>query len=612
MSTNISKQKREDLLKKIQEIRTYIATAEQDDNTARLLSYLSDLAKDVNGKKYGLVFEEHREEIDEVLGTHTPVLIEDKGLFIDNGGRVNFLIEGDNLASLKLLQKTHRGKIDLIYIDPPYNTGKDDFIYDDRYIDAEDGFKHSKWISFMSKRMEYAHSLLSDNGVIFIQISDIELATLRMMCDSIFGEDNFLNIISVNMKNIAGASGGGEDKRFKKNCEYIIVYAKNYSSMPIFNGSYEYREMYSVVEQYRAEEKNWHYTSVLFRAGEKEYVGSTVDGTGDEIKIYRRKNAIVKSIRQIMDDEKISEKDVYYKYGNFIFEAKDAQSSIRTRVIAAKKEYGIIDDIVSIEYIPKTGKNKGQLYEQFYKGEKCRLFAWLKDISEEIDGILYKKDLQGTYWDYTSKINNLTKEGNVEFSNGKKPVDLIKRIISLYPKNDCTVLDFFAGSGTTGHAVISLNKEDGGKRQFILCTNNQNNICREKTYIRLLNVINGYTTENGKEFAPNPASLKYYKVDYVPINERMYYEYADELLLHIRELVELENGINFTGNDKFAIILTDEEMTDFITNISNYPDCEKIYMGHDVLLDAEQGQTLKDKGIAINVIPNYYYKELEG
>lgn len=612
MSTNISKQKREDLLKKIQEIRTYIATAEQDDNTARLLSYLSDLAKDVNGKKYGLVFEEHREEIDEVLGTHTPVLIEDKGLFIDNGGRVNFLIEGDNLASLKLLQKTHRGKIDLIYIDPPYNTGKDDFIYDDRYIDAEDGFKHSKWISFMSKRMEYAHSLLSDNGVIFIQISDIELATLRMMCDSIFGEDNFLNIISVNMKNIAGASGGGEDKRFKKNCEYIIVYAKNYSSMPIFNGSYEYREMYSVVEQYRAEEKNWHYTSVLFRAGEKEYVGSTVDGTGDEIKIYRRKNAIVKSIRQIMDDEKISEKDVYYKYGNFIFEAKDAQSSIRTRVIAAKKEYGIIDDIVSIEYIPKTGKNKGQLYEQFYKGEKCRLFAWLKDISEEIDGILYKKDLQGTYWDYTSKINNLTKEGNVEFSNGKKPVDLIKRIISLYPKNDFTVLDFFAGSGTTGHAVISLNKEDGGKRQFILCTNNQNNICREKTYIRLLNVINGYTTENGKEFAPNPASLKYYKVDYVPINERMYYEYADELLLHIRELVELENGINFTGNDKFAIILTDEEMTDFITNISNYPDCEKIYMGHDVLLDAEQGQTLKDKGIAINVIPNYYYKELEG
>lgn len=130
MSTNISKQKRDDLLNKIQEIRTYIATAEQDDNTARLLTYLSDLAKDVNGKKYGLVFEEHREEIDELLFTHTPVLTEDTDLFINNGGQMNFLIEGDNLASLKLLEKTHKGKIDLIYIDPPYNTGASNWIYD--------------------------------------------------------------------------------------------------------------------------------------------------------------------------------------------------------------------------------------------------------------------------------------------------------------------------------------------------------------------------------------------------------------------------------------------------------------------------------------------------
>lgn len=124
MSTNISKQKREDLLNKIKEIRNYIAASQQDENTGNLLSYLSDLEKDVNGKKYGLVFEEHREKIDEVLDTHTPVLSEEKDLFIGNGGQMNFLIEGDNLASLKLLEKTHKGKIDLIYIDPPYNTGK--------------------------------------------------------------------------------------------------------------------------------------------------------------------------------------------------------------------------------------------------------------------------------------------------------------------------------------------------------------------------------------------------------------------------------------------------------------------------------------------------------
>ena len=117
MSINVSKQKREDLLDKIKQIRAYIAAAPQDENTGNLLSYLSDLEKDVNGKKYGLVFEEHREEIDDVLDTHTPVLTEEPDLFINRGGQMNFLIEGDNLASLKLLEKTHRGKIDLIYIE---------------------------------------------------------------------------------------------------------------------------------------------------------------------------------------------------------------------------------------------------------------------------------------------------------------------------------------------------------------------------------------------------------------------------------------------------------------------------------------------------------------
>lgn len=116
MSTNISKKKRDDLLDKIKQIRAFIAAAPQDENTGNLLSYLSELEKDVNGKKYGLVFEEHREEIDEVLDTHTPVLTEDADLFIDHGGQMNFLLEGDNLAALKLLEKTHRGKIDLIYI----------------------------------------------------------------------------------------------------------------------------------------------------------------------------------------------------------------------------------------------------------------------------------------------------------------------------------------------------------------------------------------------------------------------------------------------------------------------------------------------------------------
>lgn len=197
MSTNISKQKREDLLNKIKAIRAFISAAPQDENTGNLLSYLSDLEKDVNGKKYGLVFEEHREEIDEVLDTHTPVLTEEKDLFIDNGGQMNFLIEGDNLASLKLLEKTHKGKIDLVYIDPPYNTRKKDFIYDDVFVDKNDLFAHSKWISFMQKRLSIAKKLLSDEGFIFISIDDNEQAHLKVLCDEIFGQDNFVGMFAV-------------------------------------------------------------------------------------------------------------------------------------------------------------------------------------------------------------------------------------------------------------------------------------------------------------------------------------------------------------------------------------------------------------------------------
>lgn len=192
MSTNISKEKREKLVQKINAIKTYISSATQDENTAQLLAYISEIEKDIKGKKYGLVFEEHREGIDEVLENNLPVLTEDADLFMDNGGQMNFLIEGDNLASLKLLEKTHKGRIDLIYIDPPYNTGNKDFVYDDRFVDSNDTFRHSKWLSFMEKRLQIAKNLLSEKGVIFISIDDNEQSQLKLLCDSIFNEQKFV------------------------------------------------------------------------------------------------------------------------------------------------------------------------------------------------------------------------------------------------------------------------------------------------------------------------------------------------------------------------------------------------------------------------------------
>lgn len=365
----------------------------------------------------------------------------------------NMLIHGDNLLALKALEQEYAGQVKCIYIDPPYNTGAAFELYDDN-------LEHSIWLGLMRSRLEILRNLLSPEGSIWIQIDDEEQAYLKVICDEIFGRDNFINMISVNMKNVAGASGGGEDKRLKKNCEYILAYAKEYSLLPLFNGPYEYTEISELIQQYINDGKSWKYTTVLLDPGEKEYVGSTVDGDGNEIKVYTRKNPKMLSIKQVAKQEGISEKEAYKKYGINIFQTTNAQSSIRTRVMDYRHEKGITEDLLSIEYVPKTGKNRGQLYEQFYKGDKCRLFVWLRDTSEVIDGELYKKDLQGTYWDMNAWMKNVAKEGGgIDFPNGKKPEHLVAQIIGMTTKPGDLVLDSFLGSGTTAAVAQKMNRQ---------------------------------------------------------------------------------------------------------------------------------------------------------
>ena len=539
MSTNISKKKRDDLLDKIKQIRAFIAAAPQDENTGNLLSYLSELEKDVNGKKYGLVFEEHREEIDEVLDTHTPVLTEDADLFIDHGGQMNFLLEGDTLAALKLLEKTHRGNIDLIFIDPPYNTRNGDFGYDDSRVDLTDTFRHSKWVSFMSERLLVARRLLKNDGVIFIAIDDNEQAALKLLCDQLFGEENFLASIiwqhSIQPKGYSGT--------FSVHHNYILCYQKTaqfvLNSLP------------------RTDEDN------------KAYANPDNDPrgrwrSGDVRNALYRPNLIY---------------DIISPSGNVI---KPCANGWR--------------------WSKETVEEKIKSGEIIFSKDETRIIR--KIYLDTLEGrtpetIWFGKDV-GTTRSAMSEIKEIF--GSSAFGT-PKPTSLIERTLRLISRTDATVLDFFAGSGTTGHAVMKLNAEDGGTRRFILCTNNENGICRDVTYERIRRVI------DKEDYA---ASLKYYKVGYVPISDRMYYEYADELLRHIRELVELENGINFTGNEEIAIVLTDEELEIFLDDEGICKRCRKLYMGHDVLLDAQQAQALQEYNIAVNVIPDYYYKELEG
>ncbi len=252
-------------------------------------------------------------------------------------------------------------------------------------------------------------------------------------------------------------------------------------------------------------------------------------------------------------------------------------------------------------------------------------------------------DTVGMSQDGTKEITEILKEKAFLYP---KSLELIKFLLQLstFNSQSSTVLDFFAGSGTTGHAVLKLNAEDGGKRKFILCTNNENSICRDITYERLKTVITGERKDGSKYSDGLSGSLKYFKVDFVEITEKEYYEYADKLLLHVRELVELENAVDFEHNKAVAIVLTEEELEEFMQSLASTPlasttlsnqvetnvterrrnavseqsrtevseRSRTVYLGHDVLLSKVQKVLFEQNGISVKIIPQYYYPELNG
>ncbi|MBR4245390.1 MAG: site-specific DNA-methyltransferase [Treponema sp.] len=591
MSTNISGKKREALLSKIAEIKTFIEKNADEKNASQLLGYLGELSREVNGKKYGLVFEEHREKIDELLEKNAPVFTEEKKLFVDNGGELNFLLEGDNLASLKLLEKTHRGKIDVIYIDPPYNTGNKDFIYDDDFVDNEDSFRHSKWLSFMKPRLVIAKKLLSDSSAIFISIDDNEQSHLKVLCDEIFGERNYIGNIIIK----SNPRGSMSDAELANLHEYLLVYAKKIDSVNILG-----QELSDdMIDEYKLEDEHGRYRLLglrmrggFWKRSERPnlYFPIYVNPKNCSISIEKKENYS----DSVLPIQPSTMEDGTWRWSKEKIE-KEAKYLIAKKI---KRGEETVWDIYQKDYFEKEGERK----------TKTR-------------SIWDKKELN--YQNGTIEIKNIF--GDSKVFNYSKPVQLIQEVVKIMGLSSSpTILDFFAGSGTTGHAVLKLNAEDGGHRKFILCTNNENNICRDITYQRLKTAITGKRKDKSKYSDGLPGSLKYFKTDFIPVSEKMYYEYADELLLHVRELVELENAVNFEKDTSVAIVLDDDEMEVFVKRIvgssPTMTGCsptmtvdspiKTLYLGHDVLLSAKQERILKAHNISVNIIPDYYYREL--
>ena len=542
---NLSKARREELIAKIGEIKSFLEQS-SDTNAVRLLRFAAEVEREVRDKKFGLVFEEHRERVDVELAENLPVLTEDKKRYLPKGkvkgvedAPLNFLVEGDNLAALKLLEKTHRGKVDVIYIDPPYNTGSKDFIYNDSYVDKTDTFRHSKWLSFMKKRLEIAKRLLCRNGILFISIDDNEQAELRLLCDNIFGEVNFIGTIAWESKTKCQNTKTAR-RQFQRKWEYILVY-KN---------------------------KPDRYEFVLEEVGNYEYDKSDKKGVYREKEIEQMSASGMRGrSTMIFPILGVNPKNGFqWKYG------KDTIDEF-----LARGDLELLNGRPSFRIRPEDDT------------AKCKPFWSLLDKA------------YGTGESANTELKQMIGPNDFETV---KPHQLLEYLIGRVcdSKKSYTILDFFAGSGTTGHAVMKLNADDGGNRKFILVQNNEKDICEKVTYKRLKHVM---------EREKYAARLKYMKVEYVPIKGKVYYDYADGLLKHIRELVELENAVDFNTDGEIAIAVTDKEFERFMASESKMSGKKAIYVGHDVLIGKAAREKLSRMGVEIRVIPQYYYSEEE-
>ena len=620
---NISKKKRQYLMSFLDQLKR----EHQEDDSA--LIAINEIESELNSKKYGLIWEEHEETVDIKMQTLIPVFTElpEKEVSTSLDDRYNFLIEGDNLHSLRLLRKTLLGKIDVIYIDPPYNRGKNDFVYDDDYVSEVDLFKHSKWLSFMEKRMRVAYDLLSENGLLFVSIDDNEQAALKCLLDEIFSQENFI----ITLPRITKKSGKTTGS-FSKNHDYVLVYTKQ--NKDIFVMEEHVDQAFKYEDEWKNERGKYKlnqtldYDSLSYSAsldypltieGETFYPGGDKKAWEERQKgNHRRADWAWRWNQKLFD--------FGYKNGFVVIKRyPDGSARIYTKTYLNARIEKDEDGNPYIAIVKRTKPLSSiGLIENQYSNDNAK-----KDLA--VFGL--KDD-----FDYS------------------KPVELIKRLIKNHFNKNAIVLDFFAGSGTTAQAVMELNIDDGGNRRFILCTNNQNQICEKITYKRCKDVLTTYKYEKSSKtvlmerkiklsdfkessipdeiakikaeykgkyskFATEikdgylfvygievfqkykgiPGNMKYYKTDYIAKDE----EYlSDHLQNHIAEMVQLEYGVKI-DNKAFLLILDDESADEITAHWDEYSDVKAIFISRDVLLTTAQNRIFKD--MQMFIIPDYYF-----
>lgn len=466
-------------------------------------------------KKYGLVWEDKPEEIETRLVDELPVLTEvpERAIVSESPDAPNhILIEGDNLEALTALAYTHEGKIDVIYIDPPYNTGNKDFVYNDSFVDREDGYRHSKWLSFMNKRLQIAKSLLSSGGVIFISIDDNEQAQLKLLCDEIFGAKNFV----ASLPRITKASGKTTDK-IATNNDLLFVYSKDIDK--------------SIIEGLPHNDEGFKYTDNFFLERGKYKLNQTLDY--DSLSYSESLDYPIEIDGHILYPGNNYDKYIERKKGNH----KRADWAWRWSKELYK--FGVDQGFVVL----KKGRNGYRIYTKTYQNAKIVRNGdeYKVEISQRKKPLESLEFIQNIY-----SNDNAKKELGLIFEDlpfdYPKPTQIMNTLLKVVPAK--TVLDFFAGSGTTLHATMQLNAEDGGHRKCILVTNNENNICEEVTYERNKRVIQGYTTPKGEDIEGLHANnLRYYRTTLLS---------RDKSVKNMRQLVRLATDMLCIKNDVYT------------------------------------------------------------
>jgi adenine-specific DNA-methyltransferase len=418
----------------------------------------------------------------EVAGKPFPVLkeVKDKEVVSDKKDQTHILIEGDNYHALAVLNFTHQEAIDVIYIDPPYNTGNNDFIYTDNfksgYVDKEDPFRHSKWLSFMEKRLKLAKSLLKDSGILVISIDDNEVAQLKMLLDdpNFFGEKNFIAILPT----VMNLKGNQDQFGFAGTHEYTIVYAKDKSKAQI---------NYFDIDEDELNEDWLEDDYGLYKEADN------LRATGVNAPRNKRPNLWYPIF--------VTKKGLIYTTDDN--EPKSKQDEIVLPINPDGEElswYWSKPTLLKNLHNLIIKKTKNGI--QFYRKQRPKL----GDVpTKKPKTLWYKSDYSSST--ATTQLKNIF--GSKKFNN-PKPIPLIKDLLLISGTKEAVILDFMAGSGTTGNAVLELNKEDSGNRKFILCTNNENKIATDVCQPRLQKVIQGYESSKGEKIEGLGGNLKYF------------------------------------------------------------------------------------------------------